>query len=195
VSSHRVIRFEEDGRKVRVYTELLGGKTGRAIHVSSIRKYKPPHDGELLTDERSEEILDLLCEEYEYRGLRYEVIMSSKLSVQMPCPRCREAQEIEIQLPFGCIGERHYKIGDKVEWSANRLPDKGGRSDNGNFRKEVWSRCPTCLRDFWVIVSVREDRIEKVEVDSSRSVMIPDDSIPIIEDGKIVGHRIEPKKR
>jgi hypothetical protein len=59
VSSHRVIRFEEDGRKVRVYTELLGGKTGRAIHVSSIRKYKPPHDGELLTDERSEEILDL----------------------------------------------------------------------------------------------------------------------------------------
>jgi len=24
--------------------------------------------------------------------------------------------------------------------------------------------------------------------------MIPDDSIPIVEDGKITGHRIEPKK-
>ena len=40
----------------------------------------------------------------------------------------------------------------------------------------------------------REDRIEKVEVDSSRSVMIPDDSIPIVEDGKIVAHRVLPKK-
>ena len=70
-----------------------------------------------------------------------------------------------------------------------------GAPDNRNFGKEIWSRCPTCLRDFWVIVSVGEDRIEKVEVDSSRSVMIPDDSIPIVEDGKIVGHRIEPEKR
>ena len=31
--------------------------------------------------------------------------------------------------------------------------------------------------------------------DSSRAVMIPDDSIPIVEDGKTVGHRIEAKKQ
>jgi hypothetical protein len=30
--------------------------------------------------------------------------------------------------------------------------------------------------------------------DSSRAVMIPDDSIPIVEDGKIIGHRVEAKK-
>ena len=41
----------------------------------------------------------------------------------------------------------------------------------------------------------RCDRIDKVEVDSSRAVMIPDDSIPIVEDGKIVGHRVEAKKK
>jgi uncharacterized metal-binding protein YceD (DUF177 family) len=189
------INVEENGRKVRIYTELLGGKVSRAIHVSSIEKYEPPHDGELLTDKQREEVLDLLCEEYDYRGVRYEVVMSSKLPVQMPCPRCKEEQKLELQLPFGCIGERHYKIGDKVEWQAGRLPEKGGRPDHGTLRKEVWSKCPTCRRDFWVIVSVNEDRIEEVEVDSSRSVTIPDDSIPIIEDGKIVGHRIEPKKR
>jgi uncharacterized metal-binding protein YceD (DUF177 family) len=187
--------FEENGRKMKIYTELLGGKTSRAIYVSAIQKYEPPHDGELLTNEQREEILDLLCEEYDYRGVRYEVVMSSKLSVQMPCPRCKEEQELGLQLPFGCVDERHYRIGDKVEWQSNRLPEKGGRPDNGNLRKEVWSRCPTCLRDFWVIVSVSKDRIEKVEVDSSRLVMIPDDSIPIVEDGKIVAHRIEPKKR
>jgi hypothetical protein len=53
---------------------------------------------------------------------------------------------------------------------------------------------PKCVRDFWLIVAVSEDRIEKIEVDSSLSVTIPDDSIPIVEDGKIVGHRIEPKR-
>jgi hypothetical protein len=207
--------FEENGRKVKIYIEffvagsstgeIIGvgrwmfclsvGKTSRAIYANSIRKYEPPHDVELLTDEQREQILDLLCEEYDYRGVRYEVIMNSKLSLQLPCPRCREDQEFEIELPFGCISERHYKIGDKIEWQANRLPEKGGRPGDGNLRKEVWSRCPTCGRDFWVIVSVREDTIEKVEVDSSRSVRIPDDSIAIVEDGKIVGYRIEPKKR
>ena len=119
--------FEEDGRKVQIYTELLGGKVSRAIHISSIEKYQPPHENEPLTDEQREEILDLLCEEYDYRGVRYEVIMSSKLTVQMPCPRCEQEQKLELQLPFGCIVERYYKVGDKVEWQAGRLPEKGGR--------------------------------------------------------------------
>ena len=113
--------------------------------------------------------------------------------MKMPCPRCKDEQEIEIDLPFGCIGERHYKIGNKIEWQENRAAEKGGRPENGNFRKEVWSRCPTCVRDFWLIVSVRGATIEKIDVDSSRSVMIPDDSIPIIEEGKIVAHRVIPK--
>jgi hypothetical protein len=146
----------------------------------------------VLTNQQKEEILDLLCEDYDYRGVTYEVIMSSKLSVKMICPRCKETQNFEIKLPFGCIGERHYQIGDKVQWQQGRLPQKGGRPDNGNLVEEVWSWCPTCRRDFWLIVFVREDTIEKVDVNSSRSVTIPDDSIPIVEDGKIVAHRIEP---
>jgi hypothetical protein len=181
--------LRENGRKVKIYIEffvagsltgeIIGagrwllylsvGKVGRAIYANSIQKYEPPHDGELLTDDQREEILNLLCEEYDYRGVKYEVIMSSKLSVRMPCPRCREEQEFELQLPFGCIGERRYKIGDKIEWQANKLREKGGRPDSGNLRKEVGSRCPTCRRDLWVIVTVKEDRIEKVDVDSSPS--------------------------
>jgi hypothetical protein len=41
---------EENGRKVKIYTELLSGKISRAIHANSIEKYEPPHDGELLTN-------------------------------------------------------------------------------------------------------------------------------------------------
>jgi hypothetical protein len=58
----------------------------------------------------------------------------------------------------------------------------------------VWYSCPTCRRDAWLIVAVNADRIDKVEVNSARAPMIPDDSIPIVEDGKITGHRIEAKK-
>jgi hypothetical protein len=119
--------------------------------------------------------------------------MSSKLAVRMPCPRCKEEQEFEFQLPFGCIGERCYQIGDRIKWQASRLPEKGGRPENGNLSKEIWGRCPTCRRDFWLIVSVKDDRIEKVDVDSLRVPMIPDDSIPIVEGGKIVAHKVLPK--
>jgi hypothetical protein len=114
----------------------LGGKTSHAIHADSIQKYEPPYDSELLTDQQREEILNLLCEEYDYQGIRYEVVMSSKLSVQMPCPRCRKEQEFEIELPFGCIGERHYKLGDKMEWQPGRAAEKGGRPENGIYVKK-----------------------------------------------------------
>jgi hypothetical protein len=33
--------FEENGRKVKIYTELQSGKISRAIHVNSIEKYEP----------------------------------------------------------------------------------------------------------------------------------------------------------
>ena len=83
IRGHRKVKFrgggrdgtvlEEDGRKVNIFTELLTGKTSRDIHANSIKKYEPPHEGEPLTLERQEEILDLLCEEYDYRGVSYEV--------------------------------------------------------------------------------------------------------------------------
>jgi len=69
-----------------------------------------------------------------------------------------------------------------VLWKRNRI------CESAIFDLLVWAG--TALAG----TQHREDRIEKVEVDSSRSVMIPDDSIPIVEDGKIVAHRVLPKK-
>ena len=186
--------LEENGRKMRIFTELLSGQVSRGIHAGSIQKYEPPHQTETLTDHRKEEILDLLCEEYDYQGISYEVVMSSKLSLEMPCPRCKQQQKMEIQLPFGCMAERQYQIGDEIEWRANRPADQGGRPENGNVVKEVWNSCPTCRRDFWLVVSIGNDRIEKAEVDSLRAGIIPDHSTPIIEEGKIVAHRVVPKR-
>jgi hypothetical protein len=55
--------LEENGRTVKINTELLVGKTSRAIYAKSIQKYESPYDSEPLTHERREEILDLLCED------------------------------------------------------------------------------------------------------------------------------------
>ena len=67
------IVFEEDGHRVNIFSESSGRKIGQSIHAGSIKKYEPPHESEPLTLERQEEILDLLCEEYDYRGVSYEV--------------------------------------------------------------------------------------------------------------------------
>ena len=79
-------------------SELLSGKPSRAIHANSIEKYESPDDGELLTSQRREEILDLLCEEYDYRGVTYEVIIAA--SYQSKC--LVRAVEKNRQSTFSC---------------------------------------------------------------------------------------------
>ena len=153
------IVFEEDGYRVQIFSEFGGRKIGQSIHAGSIKKYEPPHENEPLTLERQEEILDFLFEEYDYRDVKYEVVMDNRLAVEMACPRCREGNEIEIKLPFGCVGERHYRIGDQVEWRKDKPTEQGGRPEHGNVSREVWYSCPTCGRDSWLIVSVKADRI------------------------------------
>src|SRR5438309_3323429 len=56
IRGHRKVKFrgggrdgivlEEDGHRVNIFSELLGGKTSRGIHANSIKKYEPPHEGE-----------------------------------------------------------------------------------------------------------------------------------------------------
>ncbi len=75
------IVLEEDGHRVNIFSELLGGKTSRGIHANSIKNMNLHTKASPLTLERQEEILDLLCEEYDYRGVSYEVVMNSRLSM------------------------------------------------------------------------------------------------------------------
>ena len=66
------------------YLQRTLGRQNQPRHPCQLnKKYEPPHEGEPLTLEGQEEILDLLCEEYDYRGVSYEVVMDSRLSVQM----------------------------------------------------------------------------------------------------------------
>jgi hypothetical protein len=46
------IKFEQNGRKAKIYTELLGGKVSRAIYADSIQKWEPPYENELLKDKQ-----------------------------------------------------------------------------------------------------------------------------------------------
>jgi hypothetical protein len=81
-----------------------------------------------------------------------------------------------------------YRESDKEQTLALLIE---GHESRG--RRSGWSGCtsPRRVSEHSLIVSVKEDITEKVDVDSSRSVTIPDNSIPIVEDGKIVAHRVE----
>ena len=72
-----------------------------------------------LTVERQEDILDLLCEEYDYRGVSYEVVMNSRLSVQMACPRC----SIEGIGPKTAEKIREAAEEAKIEWDKRDAED------------------------------------------------------------------------
>ena len=60
---------------------MAWAKSAEGFMWSSIQKYEVPHGkSEPLSDERRKEILALLCGEYDYQGMRYDVVMNSKLS-------------------------------------------------------------------------------------------------------------------
>ncbi len=173
--------FKENGREVKINTELWGGKISRGIYASSIKKWEPPHEHEPLTDEQKADILALLCEEYDYEGTGYEVVMSSKLMITMPCPRCGQEAELNPSLSFGRIEQRTYRVGDKVEWQPNWPTEKGGRPENGNIEDLGGGSCPKCKRDYRLRVVVKSDVIESAIPDFSKPFIFPDNSEPIID--------------
>ena len=54
------------------------------------------------------------------------------INTKMPCPRCGEKSEMEVNRCFGCRNLIEYKIGDKVEWVPLRVVQNGEPPENGN---------------------------------------------------------------
>ena len=54
---------DQAGRRVEVYTELLGGDVERRIEAASIDKWLPPYEQEITEGER-QEIIGKICDYY-----------------------------------------------------------------------------------------------------------------------------------
>jgi DNA-directed RNA polymerase subunit RPC12/RpoP len=100
--------------------------------------------------------------------------IANRVYATLKCPRCSSEQEFEIEVELGHGGLlKEYRIGDEVEWDPWHDEEHGGRPKDGTIVKDGYVECEVCRKDFFVKVFVRHDRIEKVEVDESRTGYIP----------------------
>jgi len=97
------------------------------------------------------------------------------LRVTMPCPRCQQLADVELEINLGDTrGMEKYSIGDRYKWLPNKAVHNGGRPENGNIDGEGYGDCPHCDRDFFVKVLIRNDLIQGVEPDFEKHPYLPD---------------------
>ncbi len=99
---------------------------------------------------------------------------ANRVYARLKCPRCHSDSEVEIEVELGHGGLlKEYRVGDEVEWDPWHDEERGGRPKDGTTLKEGYVECEVCHKDFFVKVFVKNDRIEKVEVDETRAGYIP----------------------
>jgi hypothetical protein len=89
------------------------------------------------------------------------------------CPRCGETGPVEIEFTFGQLDFHDYEVGDTIDWGVKGLREPRQRPVGGNFEGEGYVECPVCHKDYWVWITVRQDVITDVWVDSGRPGHIP----------------------
>lgn len=62
--------YREGSRRMIIYAELLVGEASRAIDASSIERWLPPHDAEIVNSKQKREILRDIVTFFERRGKR-----------------------------------------------------------------------------------------------------------------------------
>ncbi len=80
------------------------------------------------------------------------------------CPRCGTLVNAEIEVRFGDTSQFvTLNIGDKVPWVSGRQEENGGRPQSGNMDGDGYMECPSCRKDSFLTVCVRDDVIQAVE--------------------------------
>ena len=65
-----------------------------------------------------------------------------------------------------------FKVGDEYLWALGKEVRNGGRPEDGSLDGEGYVECEFYKKDFFVNVSVRNDVIGNVEIDSSKEPYI-----------------------
>lgn len=94
--------------------------------------------------------------------------MYNCLTCEMKCPHCGHVGEIVAETKNGFLDLSEHRIGDLLVWAAGRSVKKGARPDGGNLEGEGYAECPSCDRDYFLVVEIRRDRIVSARVDHSK---------------------------
>ena len=61
-------KYIDGDRSMIVFIELLSGKPERAIHVSSIKNWLPPHEDQIISDQERQQIANAIAQAFTSRG-------------------------------------------------------------------------------------------------------------------------------
>lgn len=88
------------------------------------------------------------------------------LNLELTCPHCRSDIQAEAEFRFGELSLKTYRLGDRLQWeSAQRRPPVG-RPKDGDYDGEAYIECPLCGKDFWLLISVKNDIIQSAQLKS-----------------------------
>ncbi len=68
------IEYTEGSKTMFVDSEILMPGYGIAVSKKSIQAWRPPHDGEKVTAEDRDRILENICRAIEFQGARVEIV-------------------------------------------------------------------------------------------------------------------------
>ena len=97
----------------------------------------------------------------------------NRLLAEMECPRCGSVDICEVEFRLGRLDFREYHLGEVLTWAGGHRHKPLRRPDGGTTRGEGYAECPSCERDFWVTVEVRDDVLTTVIADPDRPGYIP----------------------
>ena len=91
------------------------------------------------------------------------------LRAVMTCPHCGTQAATDVELRFGDTRSMDsFALGDNYKWLTGKAPQRGGRPADGNLDAEGYTECPACRRDYFVIVTIRENRLDAANPDMGR---------------------------
>ncbi len=101
--------------------------------------------------------------------------MFNILNADLTCRYCQFHGEMYIEFKFGFLNMDKYKLGDELVWIGGGKAYHKGRPEGGHYVGEGYvPECPNCQRDFWIIIRVVSDHIDRVQVDHTRDGYLTD---------------------
>ena len=89
------------------------------------------------------------------------------VALDLKCPRCGSQTDVRAEARLGRLALVEYRLGDEVEWARNRAEGMT-RPDCGTASLEGYGMCSVCHKDFWLSITVKNDLVASVSVDSQR---------------------------
>jgi hypothetical protein len=66
-------RYVEGDHVLTLQIEMLSGEPRRVIYSRTIKKWLPPHDNEVISDEKRKQIVEKISQYFEMNGVSYVV--------------------------------------------------------------------------------------------------------------------------